>query len=90
MQLNAHTCQLTVLLTLQIALVAVDESPSRPRAPIFSMATETVPVCAEAVIELETFATSFSPRGTNYNAAFSTAYSLFSDNHATGTLTAHY
>ena len=74
------------MLTLQVALVGVNSSPQIPRATIFSTTTETIPVCAEAIIELESFITSFSPISANYDEAFSTAFNLFSDSNATGVL----
>ena len=48
------------------------------------MATETIPVCAEAVIEMETFITSLTPSGADYSAAVTKAFGYFSDSHVTG------
>lgn len=77
------------LLTLQIALVGADTSPVIPRATIFSTADETIPICTEAVIELEGFVTSFTPGGTpDYGAAFDKAFNLFSNNATIGGLCA--
>ena len=59
-------------------MVGVDSSPRIPRASIFS-STETTPICPEAVLELESFMTSFTSSGVNYNAAFERAFSFFSD-----------
>ena len=86
-----HTCICTswvfcLSMMVQIALVGVDvNSPRIPRASIFS-ATETTPICPEAVLELEAFMTSFSPSGmADYNAAFEKAFSFFSNDLDTGT-----
>lgn len=68
---------------LQVALVGVDDTPVIPRASIFSQ-TETIPFCPEAVLEMEAFMMSFTPSRANHNAAFETAFDLFSDDNTTG------
>ena len=72
---------------LQVGLVGVDSTPMIPRASIFGSRDpdpETIPVCPEAVLEMEAFMTSFSPSVPNYNAAFERAFGLFGDDNTTG------
>ena len=73
-------------IVLQIAIVGVDSLPQIPRARIFDAASETIPLCTEAAIQLETFVTSFTPGAVNYAQAFNKAFSLFSNNSTIGEL----
>ena len=81
-----HTMQRTCTwMIMQVGLVGVDIRPVIPRAAIFQTAS-TIPICSEAILELESFMTSFTPTAVNYGDAFDKAFSLFSDSSATGTL----
>ena len=73
--------------SLQVGLVGVSDTPVIPRASIFGSRDpnpETIPICPEAILEMEAFMTSFDPEKPNYNAAFERAFSLFSDGNTTG------
>ena len=74
---------------LQVGLVGVGNTPVIPRASIFGSQDpnpETIPICPEAILEMEAFMTSFLSEQTrpNHNAAFERAFSLFSDGNTTG------
>ena len=80
-----HTMQRTCTwMIMQVGLVGVDIRPVIPRAAIFQTAS-TIPICSEAILELESFMTSFTPTSVDHNATFVKAFSLFSDSSATGT-----
>ena len=66
--------------------MGVGDAPVIPRASIFSQ-SETIPVCPEAILEMEAFMTSFTSSNIDnpdYNAAFEKAFDLFSDDNTTG------
>jgi hypothetical protein len=72
---------------LQVGLVGVESPPVIPRASIFGSRDqnpETIPICPEAILEMEAFMTSFTPDTVDYSASFERAFSLFSDGNTTG------